>query len=62
MNESIKNKKEETKKDDVKSIFKRIVSLMRKDLVAIFQKESDNAVLIRSVGGKTFRIRVEEVI
>ena len=58
MNENTKNKKE----DDVKSIFKRIISLMRKDLVAIFQRESDNTVLIRSVGGKTFRVRIEDVV
>ena len=58
----MKNKKEETKEDDVKKVFKRIISLMRKDLVAIFQRESDNTVLIRSVGGKMFRVSIEDVV
>ena len=62
MNENMKNKKEETKEDDVKKVFKRIISLMRKDLVAIFQRESDKTVLIRSVGGKTFRVSIEDVV
>lgn len=62
MNKNAKNKKEETKEDDVKKVFKRIISLMRKDLVAIFQRESDNTVLIRSVGGKTFRVSIEDVV
>lgn len=62
MNENMKNKKEETKEDDVKKVFKRIISLMRKDLVAIFQRESDNTVLIRSVGGKMFRVSIEDVV
>lgn len=62
MNENTKTKKEEIKEDDVKKVFKRIVSLMRKELVAIFQKESDNTVLIRSVGGKTFRVSIEDVV
>ena len=62
MNENTKTKKVETKEDDVKKVFKRIISLMRKDLVAIFQRESDNTVLIRSVGGKTFRVSIEDVV
>ncbi|MBQ8658694.1 MAG: hypothetical protein IJ506_06120 [Clostridia bacterium] len=69
MEESKKDTKEqEGKASDMeyeqseKEVLERVAVLLREDLVATFQKDSDRSMLIRSVGGKQFRIQIEEVV
>ena len=65
MNESKKEQEVEELimvEEGIEGIFERIVTLIREEFVATFQKESHNALLMRSVGGKTFRVQIEEVI
>ncbi|MBQ8427690.1 MAG: hypothetical protein IJX18_00380 [Clostridia bacterium] len=51
---------EEQKTESVQTLFDKVAHLIAENLVAICEK-GENALYIRSVGGKTYRMTMEEV-
>ena len=51
---------EEQKTESVHTLFDKVAHLIAENLVAICEK-GENALYIRSVGGKTYRMTMEEV-
>jgi len=47
--------------NEISMSFSRIVELIKAEFVAVYEQESDNCLLMRSVLGKQYRICIEEV-
>lgn len=48
-------------KSEKKDFFKKLVEVMRENFIATFEREKEDSLLIKFVGGQQFRLRVEQV-
>ncbi len=48
--------------NDVKSVFAKIAELLREEFVAMYHKETETSLVIRLIGGDTFRLSLESIV
>lgn len=44
-----------------KDIFTKIANILREELIAVFERETDTSLVIRLVGGDSFRLSIEKI-
>ena len=42
-------------------VFDKVVEVIRENIVAVYQKESETSLFIYFAGGKKFRMQIEEI-
>jgi hypothetical protein len=55
--ETLRLKREQNEKE----LFENVIEIMRENFIATFEKEQENSLIMRSVGGTAFRLKLEKL-